>query len=474
MAHRIFIGWSGEENRKLANLISDGLKKKNLSPVVGGEWSQSFAVSMDIIQQMNGCDFGIFLIEKETRKNSEGKLMSMGFNPNVMMELGYMLNKLKDPNRVRRVLLNMDPGELPSDLQGMWSFSVKKATGEEKAAEENQTALQEAADTVVEEFSHYMENYRNTNKLDYFDNWEENSRDILRYNGDVRISEKLIYGMQAAIYSDRYEDLLEALEMARVKIGRDGDRFGDLSAIRCAIALLNVFAVSNRLTKPLNADDFDTMSVALEEVYEKNMTDPTLKTWCEIFRKDKLELCYELYAAGLSDAEEKSDCLNEALSLCNEILVMIEKHINTAIKTEDGLDTREKNDEMYALLYKAFTNRNISQIHKQLAALNPENAGEHREMEKKYCAETLQNRLALYNYYKENARDNTLAFEYISQEYLLALSEQCKFDEKEIVRKRNIRTVKRIYNAWKEHNGIRNMIFDKVTEELKKLPEATI
>ena len=469
MSHRVFIGWSGEENQRLAVMLSQRLKKKNYSPVVGGEWRQSFTISTDIIAQMKGCDFGIFLIEKEVRQKND-QVVSVGFNPNVMMELGYMLSKLKDHNRVCRVLLNIDSGELPSDLLGMWSFMVDKKTSKEKTPEENQQILVTAADKVAEDFLAYMENYRNTNKLDYFDNWEENSRFILDYTGEVRISEKLIYGMQAAIYQDGYEELLEALNGIRRKIAGK-DYFGDLSAVRCAIALLNVFVVSKRLTASIDQEVFDECCEALEEAYEDNIVDPSLKAWCKIFRIDKLELCYELYAAGLESQAQKLKYLTRARKLCDDILALIREHTDAVIDPQNGIDMYEKKDEMYALLYTAFANRNISQIHKQLATLDPENETIHKAAEKEFCAKTLKNRIALYKYYKENARDNTLAFEYITQEYLLALSEQCKFDEDEDIKERNIRTVRRIYNEWKKHNGIRNMIFDKVTEELKHLPE---
>ena len=118
--NRVFIGWSGKTNREIAKKVKDHLVSSGFPTVIGGEWQASFTVSDDIIHQMNGCDFAIILIEKEERKDKQGNTISLGFNPNVMMELGYLLHKLKDANRIRRILINMDPSELPSDLQGTW------------------------------------------------------------------------------------------------------------------------------------------------------------------------------------------------------------------------------------------------------------------------------------------------------------------------------------------------------------------
>jgi hypothetical protein len=85
---RVFIGWSGEENREIACRISNELSSANYFPIIGGEWKASLTVSQEIIQQMKACDFAIILIEKETRKNEKGEIVSIGFNPNVMMEIG--------------------------------------------------------------------------------------------------------------------------------------------------------------------------------------------------------------------------------------------------------------------------------------------------------------------------------------------------------------------------------------------------
>ena len=245
---RVFIGWNGADNQEIARKVSNRLSNANYYPIIGGEWRASLTVSEEIIHQMNGCDFAIILIEKEIRTNAKDEVISMGFNPNVMMELGYMLHKVTDPNRIRRILINMEPSELPSDLQGAWSVAVKKDAYHPADEAARERALSNVADAVMQDFTEYIKVVRShTNKLDYFDHWDENMLEIYHYAGDTRISEKLIYGMQAAIYSGDYERLYQKLLQIKDQLSKK-DRYNDYAPVACAIAVLSVFVATKRLT----------------------------------------------------------------------------------------------------------------------------------------------------------------------------------------------------------------------------------
>lgn len=455
---RVFIGWNGIDNREIARKVSNRLSDANYYPIVGGAWRASLTVSEEIIHQMNGCDFAIILIEKEVRTNGKDEVVSMGFNPNVMMELGYMLHKVTDPNRIRRILINMDPSELPSDLQGAWSVAVKKEAYDPADEEARERVLSDVADRVIEDFLDYIKEVRSqTNKLDYFDRWDENVLEIYHYEGDVRIAEKLIYGMQAAIYSGDYERLYRKLLQIKDQLAKK-DRYSDYAPVACAIAVLSVFVSTRRLTVLPDEQQFFDLCSALEKEYEKEIAEKDLQVWCKIFRLDKQELCYELFAESLEGVEEKIEYFTIALDLCHQILDMIEEHVQA------GGD-EYKRDEQYALLYQAFSSRNVAQIHKRLGELEPQRAKEHLEEEKKYCAITLEKRKALYDFYNGGVRGNSLSMDFITQEYLLALAEQYKFEESRLEKRRIAQTVRGIFQKWKERNDVRNMIFEKVARE---------
>ncbi len=453
---RVFIGWNGEDNRDVALKVSNALSTRDFSPIVGGKRRASLTVSEEIIRQMNGCDYAIMLIEKEIRKNKSGQVISMGMNPNVMMELGYMLHKVTDHNNIRRILIDMEPGELPSDLQGSWSVVVDKDAY--STPDEREKALSEIAEKVVDDFLKYMETAQNSNIIDYFDSWNENSFEIYHFTGDVRIADKLIYGMQAAIYSDEFDRLYDQLGSIKKDLS-EKDSFNDYPAVACAMAILNVFVVSRRLTVVPTEEQFEMLCEALEYTYESEIDDDDLRAWCEIFRKDKLELLYEMYASKESDADYKKDLYYTALGLCDEVVSLIDK------QTAKSQQSKHRSDEKYALIYRAFVNRNISQVHKQLSLLEPENAEEHTRLHMEYCAKTLEIRSELYKYYKGSRRENTISMDFVSQEYLLALAEQYKFEENPRKKAEILRTAKTIYYKWRDKNAVRNMIFEKVKAE---------
>lgn len=452
---RVFIGWSGNDNQEIAAKLSSKLAENGFSSIVGGQWRNSFTVSEEIIHQMNGCDFAIFLIEKEIRKKDD-EIISMGFNPNVMMELGYMLHKISDPACIRRILINALPNELPSDLQGTWTDEITKDSYDKEDSQAREASLSKAADQITKKFLDHIKTFKPTDKLDYFDNWEEIKLDIFDFEGDVRIADKLIYGMQAAIYSGEFDELYKTLENIKEKLSK-ADRFKDYGAVACAMAVLKVFVDSRRLSQPLTDAQFSDLCDDLEIEYEKNITDKDLKAWCSIFRTDKLALCYELYARGQQDDEEKAELYHEALKLSYKVLEKIDAHING-----ENEDTSGKKDENYALLYRAFSNRNISQIHKILVELEPEKADEHLAEQKKYCKETYLNRKELYNFYKSSARENSRAMDLFSQEYYIALVEQYEFEESFTERKKIKQTAKKIHDKLVDRAKIQNMILETV------------
>lgn|GEM_PF-2854627 len=450
---RIFIGWNGLENREIAYKVSNLLSKEHYSPIVGGEKRRSFTVGEEIIQQMNSCDFAIFLIEKEVKKNADGTVISMGLNPNVMIELGYMLRKVSDPSRVRRILINMNPSDLPSDLQGSWAEVVAKEKYDENDFEKKEEVLSNVAQSVIDMFLEYLKTvHDSTDKLDFFDNWDDFSQDIYKYDGNSRIADKLIYGMQAAIYSGDFLRLYNKLDYIKSELSKK-DPFGDYSAVKCAMAVLKVFVVTKRFTCQLDEEMFDSVCEDLEFEYEKDIKDPDLRAWCQIFRLDKLELSYELVAESV-EGELKKEYLYEALNLCHKMLSKLDAQVE--IRNED---------EYYALLYYAFITRNIFLIHQKLAELEPSKADEHNEKQKEYCSKSLEKRKALFDYYKGGYRGTSVAMDYVSQEYLLSLVEQYKFEESNLQKAKITRTIRTIYNQWKERNEVRNMIFSKVTEK---------
>ena len=458
--NRVFIGWSGETNRRIAEYVKHDLERDRFDVTIGGEWRKAFNISSDIIDSMNECDYAIMLIEKEERTDESGKIISRGFNPNVMMELGYLLHKLKNACKVRRILINTNPKDLPSDLQGMWSTPINYLDDESSSeSADPEEKLNDAAEKIVTDFFDYIKNDPDANnKLDYFDDWEDNVREIYKFTGKTGISEKLIYGMQAAIYSGDYMRLYEKLVSIESTLAKK-DRFGDHGAVACAIAILDVFRVSQRLTAPLDKTQYNKLHTELSRGFE--IKDAELKRWCGILCTDKQELCNELHAKWQKDTNKKIYYYRKALDLCHQVLNEIDDMENE--KIQNGTLTKP---EEYTLLYKSFAMRNISQIHMQLAELSSDTqaAEQPREKQKEYCKMTFELRKHLYEYYECSTRKHSLSKDFISQEYLLSLAEQLAFTTDFEERESLEMIAESIYTPWMERNRIQNMIFEKVSK----------
>ncbi len=451
---KVFIAWSGE-NKEIARRISLLLSGDEVySPIVGGENATKMTVADQIVSQMDSCNLAILLVEGFLSSRSDGtdtgKIKAV--SGNIMFEWGYLLHKLADPTKICGYLFNTKSIELPSDVAGCWVVEMNKATltdEEQKSAEFDRLATE-----IVKDFKQRMEKrISQTDKLHYLDTWEENKHKILNFNNSEPIAELLLYGMQATIYSGSYERLLTKAET----ILRSGYPLSsDLkSVIRCCMAVLKVFSVTKRLTVPLNFDDYDSLATDLLVEYETQISDKSLAAWCKIFRYDKLELCTEYYAGGLTDKAEKTDYLCDAIELSKTVISLLDEQ--TAANPAD---------RQYALLYYAFATRNLYLMYSKLSEMYPENS-EYSEKLRFYCNATLEHRQQLFKHYREVRDDKCLTMHYITQEYVLAMSENAVFETDPRKRKELERKIKHHFAVWEEKARITNMIFDTAKRGLE-------
>lgn len=438
---KVFIGWS-DENKLLADMIAVQLRQAGFMPIVGGGKDTTFMVSEQILEQMNESEMAILLFEKQPESKGNG------VSTNIMFEWGYLLHHLPDPTNIRVFLLNMYNNELPSDVVGCWSQRIEKRpyTSETEKAQ----IFDEVAKAIFDSFFEYAQTAPGvSDKLGFFDDWEENKQYIFHYDGVTRITDKLLYGMQAAIYSDTYERLYETLGDILKKKEDLNEEVSRL--VQCVKALLEVFVKTKRLTCPLEENDYDNIMDALEFPYEAKIRDSDLAAWCKIHRIDKQELATEFFAEGLT-GEAKREYLEAALEKSYECIDLIDAQVEA-----------HPGDSQFALLYYAFIYRNLFQIHKKLYALDPKD--EYIEKQKEYCAVTLEKRGKLYEHYLHDRNTNSIAIDYITQEYILALAEQLEFEESSVKIRKYKNKIQGVYRKWKERNQIRNMIFDKITKQ---------
>lgn len=445
-AKKVFIGWSGE-NKLIAEKISVLLANRGYVPIVGGEDDDaSMFVGTTIIEQMNRAEMAIMLFERLPAEKGGG------VSANVMFEWGYLLHKLPDSRHLRIYLLNMSSKDLPTDVTGCWSCLVDKPQADTPEAKDR--IFNEIASEISESFLNYAESaHFARNRLDYLDDWDENKQAILHYDGSTRIAHKLIFGLQFCIYSGRYHVLHTKLKEIWEKCtGNEELR----QVLNCAMSLLEVFISTRSLSKPMNEDQFIDLSTNLQCASFDRIVDPNLAAWCEIFREDKLELCYEFYSGSLEGVDQL-DALMNALTQCDLVLELIDKQV-----------ARCPSDEHYAMLYRGFTHRNKHLVLRKLADLEGTDA--YDADIRHHCRKALEYREALYQHYWQSRSRNTVTMDYITQEYLLGLAEQYHHEEDSTAKKKMLMTIRSIHRQVKERYELRGMIYDRIQAAVTGIP----
>lgn len=293
-------------------------------------------------------------------------------------------------------------------------------------------------------------------KLDYLDHWQDNSSEIYQCNDFSLYERQLLYGVQAATYTyGETEKLYKRVEEALAD--KLYSKEETKSLLECVQSILEVFYKTSRLTKNLCKKDFEVVRQKLQTPYEEQINDADLAAWCKILRNDKLELALEMYAPTLA-AGDKINALNEAIQMCKDCITLLEEQVS-----------RNKHDKYFALLYRAYINRNISQIYKELYNMTSE--PEYQEKEKAALKATFENRQELYNHYRFHRKANSVTSDYITQEYILALTEQYEFELSSDVRDEYFVEMKTEFDQWKQQNDIRNMLYDKINQRVMEISE---
>ena len=284
-------------------------------------------------------------------------------------------------------------------------------------------------------------------KLDYIDFWNENKSDIFECEDVSLFENHLLYGMQAATYT------IEETKELYLRIGgilkqKKYSNPQTESVLLCAQAILEVFYKTERLTKPLNQQDFYAIRDKLTVPYEDKINNSNLAAWCKIMRNDKLELAYEFYAENL-EGVEKNIILNEALVKCNECIRLLDTQVS-----------KNPNDKNFALLYRSYINRNIAQIHKNLYSIG------HNEEDikqfNKYILITYNNRKELYDHYQFERKTKTLTNDYITQEYILSLAEKYNLEENPTIKQEIENEISSKYKQWTLQNDTRIMLLKRI------------
>ncbi len=458
---KVFIAWSGE-NKRLAEKFGALLPQAEFHPIVGGEDEDaSMYVSQTIINQMNQAELAVLIFEPRPQEKGGG------ISYNVMFEWGYLLHKLPTGRRIQIYLLNMTEKDLPSDVSGCWAFMMDKAAGTTEAEKEkifDDLAVQMCVQFVTK----VKQGYKEQDKLDYFDNWEENQQFIIHYDGTSRIAYKLMFGMQMSVYSGRSGSLYEALNLIRGQLPPHWEQTAQqrelTQVITCVMEMLRVFIATRNLSVPMTALEYAEIQGDLVRMLNRiqnprtcAIRDPDLRSWCRIFLEDKLELCYE-FAADSQPPKRRLELLHSAAEQCELMIRLNEEQVK-----------KNSRDENYALLYRAFAHRNLFLISKRL--LETEDLDIHRDNIRLHCAKSLECREQLYDHYYQDRQRSTTTMDYVTQEYLLGLVEQYEFEDDQRRKRAMLDEIRALHRKVKNDQEIRGIIYNRIEEAIAKVPE---
>ncbi len=331
---------------------------------------------------------------------------------------------------------------MPSDVKGFWVSKVTKNKYQNKREKEKSfdDVANEISDIFIKDINKTKQ--PNKDKLQYLVHWDEYKHEIYNYNGYSQISEKLLYGMQSAIYLNETDQLISHLN--QIKSNSSQVR----KIINCVCSMLSVFIKTNRLTRNLSKRDYNELIDSLNYEYELSIDDNELKSWCTILRKDKLQLCYELGAESFDNSKkyfEKS--LNQGL----EVIDLIKQQVD-----------QKPADEYYALLYLAFQYRNLAELYHRLHDISPNEYSLDSEI--KYRELSYNTRNKLRQYYKQTYGEDIL-FDNFLQEYILSLIEFYPFVSDDDLRENIVNSVQSLVEKWKEQIERKNFIFNEINDK---------
>lgn len=432
MGKNVFIAWSGD-NLEIANRVKLLIEKNGFVGIVGGGDNRLWTVEETVRHQLNKCEYAILIVEKIIINKSAYK-----FSENVMYEWGYLNSRINDPEKTCVCLINSDVKELPTDVRSFWVKLINKEIP--KTLKEKDKFFDSVAAEISDAFFNKIKQ-PDKDKLLYLVNWDEYKNDIYKYNGLSQISEKLLYGMQAAIYFDETTTLFEKLDNIKT------NNLELRSIINCVKAMLSVFIKTNRFTNPISVTQYLDVKDDLKMKYEDSIIDPDLKAWCEILRNDKLQLCYQ-YAP---DNYNRQAYLKKSFEQGLKVVDLIKKQVE-----------KKPVDKQFADLYLAYQYRNLAQIYHDL---NKASAAEAlSESEEYYRDLSLSKRKSLRQYYKDTYKKDKL-FDNLHQEYILALIEFYPFSNDEYIKD----NVEGSLDKWEDEIAIKNYIYNQIKQEASEI-----
>ena len=428
----IFIGWSG--NQSLAIELGNEINRStNYKAIVGGGTPTKMFIGDQVLQQIKESDYAILLMEKKDGAISQ----------NLMFELGYIFAKMT-VNRVFLVLINIETSELASDISGAWIFKSKHF-------DRSVTSESAFAQELCKDFYEFQLKNGSAEESNYFNvinRWEECFADLKE---DRRISKNdadyILFGCLAAYYYNDYKELRRFLD----DVSCD-EAVSDL--VYFAKFYISIFLDSGNMMYPLDDDQILTLREAFEDLLERERKlSQKLDAFLDILIHDAYGLACVLYLRNEDIDEEEREYFSH---LC-------ETHLLNVFSLLGEYKEQYGDDNKYIVnLFNAYICNDLAKFYRDM----PE-PDEEKHLE--YLNRSVLERKSLFKSVQILYPNNKFLVEKMEQEYLIALSDQCKYEKDNVLKKITVKKIKKRLDEWvSNYKSLRSMV-ERIEVNLKEI-----
>ncbi len=408
----VFIAWSG--NKELAKELAKIINSTNkINAIVGGGQPKDMFVGEQVLNQIGRCDSAILLVED---KDQDGQI-----SPNLMFEWGYIIAKMQSKS-IYTVLINKLARDLPSDLQGVWvsELSVDRSVESDE-------------DIAKRIYKLYNENMIAEGIIDYFDlinNWPKVFLQISEndFLSTEDMCECMLSGCLAAYYYTDNHKLRRALD----RLPGSSDVSVN-NIIFFGKTYVDIFLNSLNMTTGLSNDQFFQSVQNVELLLSRQ----------RVF-SDELEhffdmLCHNIY--GLSCMLYlKNEGLDEAT-----IQYCADQAYKILYKFQQMIDEFEKMTPKNVCLIQLLR----AYVYNDLAHVFKLHLGDD-EKYMEYLGKSVTERRNLHQTFAAHYPTNLFLSTKLEQEYVIALSEQCRDMEDSFMKKMTQNTIVAKYKEWEK------------------------
>lgn len=427
---KVFIAWSGTTN--IAKLLKDKIEStQGYHCLVGGNLHEtnSIFVGGTIIEQMKKCDQAILLIQKK----DSGRLSS-----NLMFEWGFLLAKL-NANKIHNYFidLSLNDDELPSDLHGVWAYSLKT---------ENKTD-DEVAEELAQKFFNSQRHTLNENKMSLIIERDKTRDKIIKHNINPDCSNYemaqyiLCYIYCSSIYGETRDEALA--DLLPFTYGSNKSESPELNlAISLAKTTINLFKSIRYVSDEqyIDIEKFYEFREAYEEIEDQadSLQDSDVKFLIIAYIKDFVSYLY-LLIINCDEIDDSQLPDEKKAEYCHRLYKISEESVEYCNKLESAAPSINR---QLCTLLRGYMYRDMFCALDCLEKLDRSNIvksdlpEEERYEKIIYClTKSLEERKQLYNEYKDR-NVNSAFLNNIEMEYFLGLAEVRRYEKDEEKRKK--------------------------------------